>query len=388
MFTADIYIKNGIVFQPSINFCGRASVIVKNGYIVDVTTKDTCIDAKKTIDAAGCFVFPGLIDFHTHLFNGGSEIGINPDAFLFPQGVTVAVDQGTSGLANFESFYKSVIAASEIKIFAFINVASSGLTTLPRCFENLDPSKIDCSKLKILLCKYKEYLKGLKIRTSSEIVGNLEYKPLAKTRELADKLHCKIVVHTTNAPGILSELTSYFNKGDVYAHVFQGRNNSIIDKDGKIALPIIFARDKGVVFDSADGRDHYSFNVIKQSFKNGFYPDIISSDLVRANVFDKAVFGLPLIMSKYINLGMPIQEVVKACTFTPAKMIGKDKELALLLPGTIADIAIVKLTDMNLQMKDVYNEILLCKKILITKVTIANGRIVYAQLDFTNNIKE
>lgn len=182
--TGDILIKDGTVIQPEVDFCGKADVLISDGCIKAVLKHGEPAKASKTFHADNCIVTPGLIDFHTHLFNGGSEIGVNPDAFLFPQGVTAAVDQGTSGLANVDSFYKDVVAASEVKVFAFLNVSSSGLTTLPRCFENLDPDTMDLVKLQQKFSRYHEKLIGLKVRTSEEIVGDYGYRPLQRAREL------------------------------------------------------------------------------------------------------------------------------------------------------------------------------------------------------------
>lgn len=388
MIVGDILIKGGTVVQPTKQFMNRADILIKDGLVAKILTNGEDVKVNKVINADGCLVTPGLIDSHTHLFNGGTEIGVNPDAFLLPQGVTAAVDQGSAGIGNYESFFKDIIAASEMKIFSYINVASSGLTTLPRCLENLNPEKFDIVKLRQMLKKYSKHLLGLKIRTSRDIVGNYGYEPLKKTRELADELQCRMVVHTTDAPGTLDELISYFKAGDIYAHPFQGRHNAIIDSDGHVNPLIRAARAKGVIFDSSDGRDHYRFSVLRQALEEGFYPDTLSTDLVRANVFDKAVFGLPLIMSKYYNLGMSLLEVIKACTSTPAQILGCDTEFGTLLPGSCADIAILKLQDAELIMKDVFGDSMLCKQLFINKLTILNGKIVFAQLDFSKNIDE
>jgi predicted amidohydrolase len=386
--TGDILIKDGTVIQPEVDFCGKADVLISDGCIKAVLKHGEPAKASKTFHADNCIVTPGLIDFHTHLFNGGSEIGVNPDAFLFPQGVTAAVDQGTSGLANVDSFYKDVVAASEVKVFAFLNVSSSGLTTLPRCFENLDPDTMDLVKLQQKFSRYHEKLIGLKVRTSEEIVGDYGYRPLQRARELADAIHCPIAVHTTNAPGTHVDLLSRFKKGDIYAHMYQGRKNSIVNAEGHVDPAVWEARKRGVLFDTADGRDHYRFTVTKRAMREGFLPDIISTDLVRANVFDKAVFGLPLVLSKYLALGLPLPEAIKKCTVNPAKVLKKAQEIGTFREGSVADVSIFKLENLPIQMRDVFGDHLDLDRVLITKATIADGRVVFAQLNYSPYIEE
>lgn len=388
MLEGDILIYGGTVIQPTLNFCAPANVLVKDGKISAVLKNAEPAKAKKQVNAEGCIVTPGLVDFHCHLFNGGSEIGVNPDAFMLPQGVTAAVDQGSSGIGNADSFFKDILASTELKTFAFLNLASSGLTTLPRCLEELNPEKFDPVKIAAILERYPSKFKGLKIRTSRGVVGEYGYSPLKKAREIADKLSCPLVVHTTDAPGTQKELTAFFKKGDVYAHTYQGMGNTILDEKGKVQSCVKEARERGVVFDSADGRDHFRFSVIRQALADGFFPDVISTDLVRGNVFDKAVFGLPLVMSKYINLGMPLLDVVKACTSTPATLLGEMERFGTLLPGSSADIAIMKLTPLDLKMKDVFGDCQSCANVLINKATILNGRFVFEQLDFSLNVME
>lgn len=390
MLQGDILIKNGKVFQPTLNFFDRGDVLIE-GNKIKAVIKDKGsepINVKKVIHADGCIVSSGLIDFHTHLFNGGTQIGVNPDAFLFPQGVTAAVDQGSSGAANFLSFYKDIIAPSEVKIYCFINVSSSGLTTLPTCFENLDPAQFDELQLKILFENYPEKIVGLKIRTTDKIVGKYGYTALKKAQEMARNFDCRLTVHTTDAPGNQNDLIRFFKPGDIYAHVYHGGHNPILDSTGKIVESIKDAKKGGIIFDTADGRDHYSFSVIKKCLKENFYPDLISTDLVRSNVFDKAVFGLPLVMSKYLNLGMKIEDVLKACTLVPAKILNQSKNFGTLLPGSIADIAIFRLENISLQMRDVYQGVLDLHTVIINKVTIANGKLVYVQLEYSPFIDE
>lgn len=82
------------------------------------------LQAETVIDAAGCIVLPGLIDFHGHVFHGGTAISVNPDIVCLPNGVTSMVDAGSSGWVNYQLFRNSVIHPAMVKIKSYLNVVN------------------------------------------------------------------------------------------------------------------------------------------------------------------------------------------------------------------------------------------------------------------------
>ncbi len=376
----ELLIRRGTVIDPASKFIGKADVLIKNGKVVESGIGQT-IDAERIIDAEGCLVLPGLIDYHTHLFHGGTDIGINPDLALLPQGVTTAVDQGSAGINNFESFFKTVINASQVRIFAYLHVSPAGLATLTRCLEPVDPKIFDEERACCLLDTFRSHLVGLKIRQSKEIVGELGVQPLAATIRIAEKIGCSVVVHTTNPPGEVEEILSLLRANDVYTHVFQGKGNNILNSDAKVRQSVRQARERGIVFDTADGRGHYAFSVIQAALAQGFEPDVISTDLVRGSLFDRSVFGLPLIMSKYLAMGMSLQNVVKSCTAAPAKLLGMAEKIGTLQPGAHGDVAVFKLQDSSLLLEDVFGQQVSCKQVFSPRITVLGGKIVYRSLE-------
>ena len=376
----NLLIRGGTVVDPANNVFDKVDILVQNNKIV-ATQKDEELKATQIIDATGCYVFPGIIDFHTHLFHDGTEIGVFPDTALIPQGVTTAVDQGSTGIANYESFHNTVITHSQVRIFAYLNVAPVGLSTLPRSLENVNPRLFDVDKAQMLLKKYEKELLGLKLRTSQEIVGELGFAPLKKTIEMAEKIGCNVVVHTTNPPGTPEEIVNILRPGDIYTHMYQDKGHCIVKENGEIERSVRAAREKGVIFDTADGREHYSFSAIRRALVSGFKPDVISTDLTRGNVFDKAVFGMPLIMTKYLNLGMSLTDVIAACTATPAKILGQEGLLGTLAPGAYADISIFRIKTIPLQLKDFKGEVLDCRQVFVPQTIVSNGKVAYTSLE-------
>jgi len=376
-----LLIKGGMVIDPAVNFHGLMDILIKNGKIIAMSPGEKHEVASQVIDATGCYVFPGLIDYHTHLFYGGTHIGVNPDLALLPQGVTTAVDQGSAGVSNMEAFFDTVIARSQAQIFCYLHVAPSGLESLPYNPEVVDPSLYDLRASLGLFEKYAGRLLGLKIRQSREIVGELGLTPLKATIRMAEEIGCRVVVHTTNPPDAVGKLADLLRTGDVFTHMYQGKGNSIVNADGTIDERIYRARERGVIFDTADGRGHYSFDVAKKALTAGFVPDVISTDLTCSNVYNQAVFGLPLMMSKYLALGMTLDDIVKACTAAPAKLIGREGKLGTLAPGACADVAVFRIAEKQVVFTDFAGQSLVCNQLLIPQLTVSRGKVAYRSLE-------
>ncbi|MDR3561144.1 MAG: amidohydrolase family protein [Negativicutes bacterium] len=239
-----LHIKNGRVIDPARNLDAVGDVFVLDGKIVK-KLEAALLASAVVIDAAGCLVVPGLIDFHAHLFGGGTDAGIPPDLALLPYGVTTAVDGGSTGSANYESFYRSIVATSLVRVKTFLNIAPAGLTT-GRHDEVLDPKVIDRDKTAQLFAQYPSNLIGLKVRQSRGVVGDLGLAPLEAAVKLADSLGCPVAVHSTDPPGSNDELLALLRPGDIFVHVYHGVGNTIIGGDGKVLPAVRSARQRGV----------------------------------------------------------------------------------------------------------------------------------------------
>ena len=267
----DLRIKGGTVVDPARDLEQTGDVFVCAGKIA-TPPAGTGAEAERVIDATGCLVLPGLIDFHLHLYAGGTEIGIEPDLGLLPQGVTTAVDAGSAGVANYELFSSSVVARSVVRIKSFLHVSPAGLTTV-RYPENADPCYYDPVRAAELFARYRGELLGLKIRQSRSIVGALGLAPLRATLQMAESLGCPVVVHVTDPPGSSGEIADLLRPGDVFCHVFHGTGGTILGSDGAILPEIRAARARGVMFDAANGRSRFAFAVARAALRQLFPPD-------------------------------------------------------------------------------------------------------------------
>ena len=378
--TASLVIRGGMVVDPANGVERRASLIVEEGRVAGLCDDGAEPSAQQTIDAEGCIVTPGLVDTHIHVFHGGTENGVVPDTTLLPMGVTAGIDQGSAGSGNFQIFYDSVIARSQVHVFACLNISTQGLITSSYP-ENLDPKFTNLPAMRRLFEKYPNVLCGIKTRISTELVGELGIAVLENAAATAEKIGTRISVHTTNPPVPVPDFIGMFRKGDIYSHTYQGKGFSILGDDGKVSPSVWEARKRGVIFDSADARVHYLYPVVKQALSEGFTPDTISTDLVQGSLFQPGVFGLPRIMSKYLALGLPLNEVVRAVTASPAKIVGRS-DLGHLGAGATADIAIFKLKDCKTAIVDRERNSLTLEKMLVPQCTVLGGKVVFRQFDF------
>lgn len=374
----DIVIKNGHVVDTARNIDKVSDVGVNSRRIVDIENKE--IQAVQTIDATGCYVLPGLIDFHTHINSDGSTLG-TPPTLLAASGVTSAVDAGTCGCITYPFFHKSTVVNSLVRVKSFLSCYSLGLCGL-KFLENFDPTLFDEERIAMIKDRYSDEILGLKMRFSIPLVK--DFAPLDRAFEIAEKQRMPLCVHTTNPPCSTAELAKRFRKGDIYAHMYHGRGNTILDEHGNIHKEVIKARERGVIFDMAHGNNHFSNEICKVAFEQGFFPDIISTDMSG----DKMYYGirarsLPFVMSKLLSLGMNFNDVVRCVTDTPARLMGMAGQIGTLAPGALADVAILKIEEREFPSIDFSGQIYVGNALLLPQMTIIDGKIVFALTDFS-----
>lgn len=379
MFAVDLLIRGGTVVDPERGLEGPGDVAIRGDRIV-LPPDGAEVHAEKVVDAEGCLVTPGLIDHHAHVFGGGTALGIRPD-LLLPMGVTTVVDAGSSGTDAFEVFRRVSVEASRIRVLCQLNLSSAGQITEahPEC---LDPGHFERGRIATLAARYPELIRGLKIRCGAEVVGRFGLAALRAALEVACEVGLPLVVHTTNPPCDMGEIAAMLRPGDVFCHCFHGKGNTLIGPDGRIKPLVREARTRGVLFDTADARTNHSYPVIDAAFADGFHPDIISTDLVTVSLFGNMVFGLPVLLSRYLEHGMTLGGVVHAATAAPARALGLAGVLGTLAPGAQADVAVFALRERSIRMTNLAGEEMTVRHLLVPQMTVSRGDIVYRQVDF------
>lgn len=374
----NILVKNGHVIDPANGIDGVKAIMVSNGHIVD---PDCGARPDIVFDAAGKYVFPGLIDYHAHIFPKGTELGIDADTSMLNQGVTSVVDAGSAGVGALETFIEDFIYRSKMNIQAYINLCPAGLITM-KYHEDFNPKYWDEAKIKSFLEKYPEILLGLKIRISKSIFGELGFDVVEKAAALARKLNVRLCVHSTDPVGGMAKLAETLGKGDILAHCYHGTGSTIIGEDGHVLPQIKAAQQRGVIMDAANGSNHWSFATADAAIKDGFYPDVISTDLSCKTLYKDPVFSLPYVMSKYLMLGMPLQEIIKAVTVTPASLMHNEKGFGTLSTGAEANVAVFDIIDKEIEFSDTQKRTRTGRQAMVPLLTICKGEIVYRSLAF------
>lgn len=385
----DFIIKNGLVFDSINGTFNREDVYVSKGLIVNNKDSEPA-DAADIIDASGKYVLPGLIDEHLHLNLYGSIIGANGDLMCIPNGITSACDGGTCGASNFRQFLNNCIDRYEASTYSYLNVQTFGNKSLCLHEEDHDPDDFREDLIEELFFKYPKVLRGLKVRMCLGTLGaQLGLSPLIKAKQISENLKakglfCPLVVHYDNLPDNVkvADLFDLLGPGDIVAHVFQTKKETIFNQDGSIKDEVLKAQKRGVIMDDCHGRVHWSFDTLKLAVKNGFAPDIISSDTVRVSEYIRPGFSLLYAMAAQSAAGLSLEQILQAVTINPAIALDIADKAGVIAEGRSADLGIFDIKDHEGMLKDFYGGKAKYHKIFVPLLTMKSGRIAFRQIFF------
>ena len=383
----DMIIRNGQVFDSVNAKFEKKDIGIHQGVFVAL---DEDTQSNNEVDAECNYVVPGIIDEHAHLNLYGTIIGANADTVCIPNGVTTACDGGTCGASNFEQFYMSNIVRYESTVYSYLNVSTFGNKSLCKHEEDHDPADFREDLIDSLFEKYPQVLRGLKVRMCKGTLGDHGMSPLYAGIEMSERLkakgyHCPVAIHYDDLPEnvTVKELFETMRKDDVIAHVFQTKAETIFDENGKIKDCVWDAKKRGVYMDDCHGRVHWSYPNLQNAFSQGFYPDIISSDLVRVSEYTRPGFSLLYAMSVNSAAGMPTEKILQSVTYTPAKALGIEEKAGVIREGAPADVAILDIRDVkDKTFTDNYGNSISGNKLFVPLMTVKGGRTAYRQIFF------
>ena len=383
----DMIIRNGQVFDSVNAKFEKKDIGIHQGVFVAL---DEDTQSNNEVDAEGNYVVPGIIDEHAHLNLYGTIIGANADTVCIPNGITTACDGGTCGASNFEQFYMSNIIRYESTVYSYLNVSTFGNKSLCKHEEDHDPADFREDLIDSLFEKYPQVLRGLKVRMCKETLGDHGISPLHAGIEMSEHLkakgyHCPVAIHYDDLQEnvTVKELFGTMRKDDVIAHVFQTKAETIFDENGKIKDCVWDAKKRGVYMDDCHGRVHWSYPNLQNAFSQSFYPDIISSDLVRVSEYTRPGFSLLYAMSVNSAAGMPTEKILQSVTYTPAKSLGIEEKAGVIREGAPADVAILDIRDVkDKTFTDNYGNSISGNKLFVPLMTVKGGRTAYRQIFF------
>jgi len=377
----DLLIKNAHLIDPKNDIDQKMDVAVADGKIAKVSNEIPESSAKTTIDATGLYITPGIIDMHAHVFWGteqGSYISnsfasLPPDGFTFRTGVTTVVDAGSAGWRNFKTFKEQTIDNSRTRVFAYLNIVGPGMKGGPmeQNLGDMDP------KLTAMVAKqYADYIVGIKLAHYS----GPEWDPLTRTVEAGNMADMPVMIDFGGHKPHLSLERLFLDElrpGDIFTHCFAnvGGRTAIVDENGKVRPYVWEAQKKGIVFDVGHGGGSFVFDQAIPALEQGFLPNSISTDLHTGSM-NAGMKSMLNVMSKLLNMGMPLNEVIKTSTWYPAQYINHE-ELGHLSEGAVADIAVLNLEEGNFGFADVRGKKIKGTQKLECELTILDGKVVY-----------
>lgn len=373
----DLLIKNGLVIDPKNQIDSILDVAISKERIAKIAKNIPASQATKVVDATGLFVTPGLIDIHTHVFVGTRPdkfadgiLSLSPDDFTFKSGVTTVVDAGTSGWRNFPVFKNQVIDKSQTRVLAFLNIAGSGMSGDP---DQQDLNDMDSKMTSLTVQKYPEIIVGIKI---GHYEGS-EWTPFETALDAAQKSDVPLLVECHLPQLSLQEQLNRMRPGDIITHSFEkvSERMTVIDEQGHIRPFVLEAKKKGILFDVGHGGAGFWFSQAIPAFKQGLLPNSFGSDLHRFSM-NSGMKSMLNIMSKYLNMGMQMEDIILRATWNAAKSI-KRYDLGNLSEGAVADIAVLSLINGKFGFIDAGGNKLEGNRKLESELTIRGGKIVW-----------
>jgi dihydroorotase len=351
----DLVLTGGRVVDPAQGLDAISDVAFRDGRVAAVGQK--LGPAESTRDMTGKMVVPGLIDLHTHVYWGGTSIGVDPDAYAKRAGCTTLIDAGTAGPGNLPGFRKHIVEQCGVRILPFMNISYPGIFAFGSYV-----MVGECEDLRMLsprACRdigreHADLIVGIKVRVGRGASGESGLAPLDMALEVADHLGIPVMAHLDHPPPYRSEVMPRLRKGDILTHCYRPFPNAPITGDGRVQDDVRAARARGVIFDIGHGAGSFGYETAFAMMKQGFLPDVISSD-VHVLSENGPAFDQLVTMSKFLAIGMPLTEVIRASTINPALAVRKT-DRGTLVPGTLGDATVLEIENGKFRFEDVLGE--------------------------------
>lgn len=373
----DLLLKGGRLIDAKNKIDAKMDVAVKDGKISRVAADIPASAAKKVLDVSGLIVAPGLINIHTHVFAGSNPGFLDgqssqlPDAFAIRSGITTVVDAGTTGWRTFPEFKAKVVDPSITRVLAWINIFETGFSS-GSGFEP-DMGSVNVQKTAETIQKYSEYIVGTR-------VGHYKGKswiPFERASEAAKIANVPLFVECHMPQYTLQEQLDHMRPGDIITHSFENVSErmTVVDEQGKVRPFVLDAQKRGVLFDVGHGGAGFWFNQAIPAFNQGLWPNSFGTDEHRTSM-NSGMKNMLNVMSKYLNIGMSIPEVIARGSWNAAESI-KRKDLGNLSEGSVADIAVLSIINGKFGFVDSGQNRIQGDRKLEAELTVRAGRIVW-----------
>lgn len=357
--TADLILTGGRVIDPAQDIDQVTEVAFSDGRVQAVGDALPRAPATEIRDVSGKIVTPGLIDLHTHVYWGGTSLGIDAEEFCRTSGVTTSVDTGSAGPGNFAGFRAHVIDKSAVRILAYLHISHAGIWGFSNNVmvgESEDLRLMDPYGAAEVADANRDVIVGIKVRLGRVASGNQGMNPFEYALSVAEEVGMPMMVHIDNPPPSYEELVARMRPGDVLTHCFRPFPNSPATPQGTIKAAVREARERGVLFDVGHGKGSFAWKTARAMLANGFLPDTISSD-VHALCINGPAYDQVTTLSKFLCLGVDLPTVIKLSTLNAGLALGRP-ELGTLKPGTPGEASVLRLAEGSFDYEDVLGEVM------------------------------
>jgi dihydroorotase len=369
-----IILASGRIIDPANGRDEIADIAFAEGKVAGIGP-DLPRGSAEIVDARGLIVAPGLIDLHTHVYWGGTSLGVDAAVVARASGTTTFVDAGSSGPGNFAGFRRHVIEPSPLRILPYLNVSFPGIFAFSATVmvgEASDLRLIDPRECVRVINANRDLIVGVKVRVGRGAGGASGIAPLDMALEVAEEVGLPVMAHLDHPPPSRLEVLSRLRRGDVLTHCFRPFPNAPIEPDGRVREEVVEARRRGVVFDIGHGSGSFGFRTAEAMLEAGFLQDAISSDVHTLSINGPA-FDQLVTMSKFLALGMDLAAVIGAATAGPAAVLGRS-DLGRLSVGAAGDASVLDLVEGEFECRDVLGEVRRSRQRLVARGLVVGGR--------------
>jgi dihydroorotase len=373
----DLVLKGGYVIDAGNKISAKRDVAIAAGKIAQVAPDIPASSAARAVDVSGLYVTPGLVDIHVHVYAGtgaanayAGDLSVYPDGHTLPNGVTTVVDAGSSGWRNFPDFKQRVIDRAKTRVLALLNIVGNGMGGGK---VEQDVSDMDAQATARRALEYKDTVVGIK---TAHYAGP-EWVAVERAVAAGTEANIPVMVDfgTFRPERPYQDLVlKKLRPGDISTHMYLTAA-PMLDDSGKLMPYLLEARKRGVIFDVGHGGGSFAFRQAVPAMKQGFPPDSISTDLHVSSML-AGMKDMMNVMSKFLNMGMSMDDVIAKSTWAPAREIHRE-ELGALTPGAVADIAVLRIENGNFGFVDSYGAKMNGSKKLVCELTIRDGKVVW-----------
>jgi dihydroorotase len=373
----DLVVRGGRLVDPSQNISGARDLAIHNGKVARIAASLPSGAGKLEIDARKKIVTPGLIDIHVHVYDGVAPLAIPADPNCIAKGVTTAVDAGSAGAHTFPGFRRNVIEVARTRVYALLNISVVGQSTLSPdnpWGELLDLRYANAKLAVKTIESNRDAILGVKIRLTENIAGRHDLEALKLAREAADAVKLPLMFHIGGSFSTLPKILELVRPGDVMTHTYRAGPGGILDDRMRVLPELRRSLENGLRLDVGHGAGSFSWKIAEAATKQGLWPGTISSDVHQYNVYGP-VFDLATTLSKFLHLGMKLEDVVARATMNPAATFGFPKGIGTLKEGSEGDLAIFDMEEGDYEFRDARGEMRMGHQRLRPAATVKGGQL-------------